>query len=505
MARIYCLPDEREFEADAEATMLAAALRAGTPFTWECGGDGNCCTCRVLVLEGLEHCLPRTEQEQERAAALDFPPNVRLACQARVAGDVTIRRLVIQAAKPPAVSFLQDETPGPSPLERHHRHLSILNTISGELNRSVHLRQALQTILAQVATLLDLETGWVFLLDRETGSSYLAAAQNLPPALVDNPQLLEGACYCLDSYRSGNLKGAANINVITCSRLHKLAEGTKGLRFHASIPLYAQDRKLGILNVASRNWRGLSEDDLQLLNTLGDLLSIAIERAHLFEQSVHLGVLEERYRLARELHDTLGQGLAAIAMRLDALDALIETDMAREQIHEQVRQVRDLARTNLEEARRAVLDLRAPPLEGRSLSEALARLTKAIFAAHPVHLSYAARGDDHPLPVHMQSGLFRIAQEALNNIVQHAHAHRVAVQLTTTPELVHLTIEDDGCGFDPVRLPPHHYGLIGIHERTKLLGGEVKIESRPQQGTTLHVRIPLEATHGNAHPPHDRR
>ncbi|MBI4553146.1 MAG: GAF domain-containing protein [Candidatus Latescibacteria bacterium] len=503
MVRIYCLPDEREFEIKTEVTILDAALQADTPFTCECGGGGDCCTCRVLVLEGLEHCTPRTEQEQERATALDFPPNVRLACQTRVTGDVTVRRLVIQDMKQGTSDT--NETPTPPILERHHRHLSILNTIAGELNRSVDLRQALQTVLAQVATLLDLETGWIFLLDRDTEDSYLAALQNLPPALADNPQLLEGSCYCLDSYRNGSLKGAANVNVITCSRLHKLTEGTEGLRFHASIPLYAHDRKLGILNVASRNWRGLSDDDLRLLNTIGDLLSIALERAHLFEQSIHMGVLEERYRLARELHDTLGQGLAAIVMKLDALDAVIEANTAHEQIHDQLHYILELARANLEEGRRAMLDLRAAPLEGYSLAEALTRLTNTIATEYPIRVSCSTRGDNHPLPIRIQSGLFRIAQEALNNIVQHAQACQVSVQLVTMPGHVHLTIRDDGCGFDPSMLPPNHYGLIGIHERAKLLEGKVEIESRPEQGTTLDVSIPLRATHGDAHPHHDRR
>src|SRR5207253_1437987 len=159
-------------------------------------------------------------------------------------------------------------------------------------------------------------TGWIWLLREETGESYLAAAQNLPPALAHNPRLMEGSCYCLDSYRSGDLSGAANVNVVTCSRLKSLVDGTDGLRYHASIPLYAQEKRLGVLNLASADWRELSAEDLRLLHTVGDLLSIAVERARLFAQSAQLGAAEERNRLARELHDTLAQGLTAVALRL---------------------------------------------------------------------------------------------------------------------------------------------------------------------------------------------
>ena len=133
-----------------------------------------------------------------------------------------------------------------------------------------------------------------------------------------------GYCYCLDTYKRGDLEGAANVNVLTCSRLDGLVDGTDGLRYHASIPLYAQEKKLGVMNVASPGWRSLSPEDLQLLYTIGDLLSISVERAELFARSTRLGAVEERNRLAREIHDTLAQGLTATALQLESADALLD-------------------------------------------------------------------------------------------------------------------------------------------------------------------------------------
>jgi two-component system NarL family sensor kinase len=129
----------------------------------------------------------------------------------------------------------------------------------------------------------------------------VAAAQNLPPALANNPQRMEGDCYCLDTFRAGDLEGAANVNVITCTRLKGLVDGTAGLRAHASVPLYAHGKRLGVLNVVSGDWRELSAEELRLLYTVGDLVGIAIERARLFAASTQIGALEERNRLAREI------------------------------------------------------------------------------------------------------------------------------------------------------------------------------------------------------------
>ena len=196
-------------------------------------------------------------------------------------------------------------------LERRNHELSVLNAIARELNRSINLNDTLRFTLAQVAELLGLSTGWIWLLNEQTSEPYLAAYQNLPPALSDNPRRMDGTdyCYCLDTYRNGDLEGAANVNVLTCSRLKGLVDGTDGLRYHASIPLYAQEKKLGVMNVASPGWRSLSRDDLQLLYTVGDLLAIAVERARLFSRSERFGAVEERNRLARDIHDTIAQGL----------------------------------------------------------------------------------------------------------------------------------------------------------------------------------------------------
>jgi two-component system NarL family sensor kinase len=378
-------------------------------------------------------------------------------------------------------------------VEKRNRELAILNSIAQALNGSVDLDEALRAALAQVADLLGLQTGWIWLLREGTGESYLAAAQNLPPGLKNRPEAMEGTCYCLDTFRDGDLRGAANVNVVTCSRLRAIVDGTDGLRYHASIPLYAREKRLGVLNVASADWRELSPDDLRLLHTVGDMLGIAIERARLFASSAELGAVEERNRLAREIHDTLAQGLTAVALRLETADALLESGAEPSQLRETIAQALVLTRASLEEARRSVLDLRAAPLEGRTLAEALRALVDQTNATGTVQVRFEVAGASRPLPVRVEVGLYRIAQEALANVLRHAEAHSATIQLAATPEEVRLTVTDDGRGFDPSETGADRYGLVGLAERARLLGGRLDLQSRPGEGSRIDVVIPLAA------------
>jgi two-component system NarL family sensor kinase len=375
-------------------------------------------------------------------------------------------------------------------LVRRNRELSILNTIAADLNREVDLGRALEITLGHVADLCGLRTGWVWLLD-DAGHAALAASCNLPPALACAPERMRGSCYCLDTYRAGNLGGAANVSIITCSRLKGLIDGTEGLRFHASVPLYAHGRPLGVLNVASGDWRQLDEADLRLLYTVGDLLSIAIERGRLFARSAQLGALEERNRLARDIHDTLAQGLAAIALKLEVADALLEGEAPAAGAHASVAEALELARRSLADARRSVLDLRAAPLEGQGLAAALRSLVAEATTGTALAAAVAAEGDDTRLSSRATVGLYRIAQEAVTNAVRHAGASRLDLRLSVGRERASLAVADDGRGFDPGQPAPGRFGLVGMRERARLLGGELCVESGPGQGTTVLVEAPL--------------
>lgn len=373
-----------------------------------------------------------------------------------------------------------------------HRDLGTLNALAQSLSHSLDLEQVLTTALDKVAELLALETGWVWLIDDATGAARLAASRNLPPGLVAHPELMEGSCYCLDTYRAGDLRGAANVKVVWCSRLAKLVEGRNDLRCHASIPLYADERRLGVLNVASRDFRELSAEELDLLYTVGALVSLAVERTRLAAREAQLAALEERNRLAREIHDTLAQSLAAIAMQLETADAVAAAH-GEGRVGEMVRRALGLTRATLDEARRSVLDLRAAPLDGRSLADALRALGDELRADHgqPLDVEVSSTGEADDLPTAVEVGLYRIAREALTNVLRHARAEHAVVQLRRDRAAVSMRIADDGAGFDPARVPPGRFGLVGMTERARLLGGALRVESTPGAGTIVEVDVPL--------------
>src|SRR6266571_7783055 len=292
----------------------------------------------------------------------------------------------------PETTSLQQET---GSLLSSNRELAVLYAIAGQLNRKVDVHEALQEVLAQVTKLLGLQTGWVWLLDAQ-GEPYLAAAQALPPYLGDHPERMTGYCLCLDTFLEGCLEGAANIDVLRCSRLKNAERDSDptswGLRFHASVPIYASATPLGVLNVASEDWRELLPEELQLLHIIGDQIGLAIQRARLSAEhtvaAARLATIEERNRLAREIHDTLAQGLAAITLQLETADALGTSRPERAQ--EAIRRALGLARSNLKEARRSVMDLRAAPLQNRTLPDALAALTQRACENTHVEIQYSS-------------------------------------------------------------------------------------------------------------------
>jgi two-component system NarL family sensor kinase len=377
--------------------------------------------------------------------------------------------------------------------------LTALTALAQALSQPVSLEVSLDAALGTVAEFLGLETGWVWLLDEGSDEPRLAAARSLPAVLRNHPEAMHGDCYCLSTFRAGDLRGAANVNVVWCSRLAQVvddgsAEST-GLRCHASVPLMVGERRLGMLNVASRDWRVLSQDELNLLTTAGALVSLAVERTRLEAAGVEAAATEERNRLAREIHDTLAQELAGLTMQLEVADTMA-AHQADERLSRAIARALQLAQSTLIQARRSVLDLRATPLERRTLPEALEALLTATEGdtTDRIHFRLEIEGFEAgmpDLPESLEVGLYRIAQQTLANIARHAGASRVTVRLIRAAEQVRLRIEDDGTGFDSSSVPPGRFGLIGMSERARLLGGTLTVESTPERGTAIDVIVPL--------------
>ena len=209
--------------------------------------------------------------------------------------------------------------------------------------------------------------------------------------------------------------------------------------------------------------------------------------ARLVEQARAAGVVEERRRLAGEIHDTLAQGLTAIVAQLEAAE---QASHRPEEWSRHLIQARSLARSSLTEARRSVRALRPEQLENATLAEALGELTCGWSQQSGIAAELETAGAAGRTPVDTEAALFRVAQEALTNVGRHAKATKVRLTLTYLDDMLLMDVADDGVGFDP-DAGAAGYGLVGMRHRLAGVGGALTVESAVGYGTTLNAAVPL--------------
>lgn len=270
----------------------------------------------------------------------------------------------------------------------------------------------------------------------------------------------------------------------------------------ASVPVVtASGQLVGVLNVHSRQRRDFSEADVHLLQSVAGLMAGAIENARLHrrladreealerfaERTVELQESERR-RLAGEIHDGISQRIVGLSFHLSAAADAVRTDP--EYTAERITAAQALAAAALDETRLAIAGLRPPVLDDLGLAASLESLARSLP-------DVTVEMDTHPcdLPGHVETAVYRVAQEALQNVAKHAEASAVTVRLHAHGERAVMEISDDGKGFDPEALThegvgPVRYGLAGIQERAELLGADLRVESQPGRGTRLRLSVP---------------
>src|SRR5579864_1256492 len=305
-------------------------------------------------------------------------------------------------------------------MQSRAKELRILYAIADELNTTTDVTLALERVLSIVTKALGLRSGWIWLVDPETNRFYNAASFNLPPYLREPVRMTGGWCQCTELFREGKLS-AKNVDVIECSRLEPAVERnqiklTGGLRYHASVPLLFRNKSLGIMNLTGPKWRRLTSGELWLLSTIALQAGATIERARLADEGAQLARVEERTRLAREIHDTLAQRLTAIALQLEG--ALKHLDGSRDRVRADLSRALNIALEGIGEARRSVLTLRGAPPAGKPLPQALGALARSFTSRTGIQVRVEAAAVD--LPGQVEAELLRIAQEALTNVGKHA-------------------------------------------------------------------------------------
>jgi len=233
-----------------------------------------------------------------------------------------------------------------------------------------------------------------------------------------------------------------------------------------------------------------TEDDQSIIEMLAAHAAIAIENARLFERSRELSVVEERNRLARELHDSVSQTLFSISLMADAAATLVDKDP--QQARARLQSVRDVASAAVEEMRSLIFELRPAELDADGLAPTLRKHVDVLRRVHRTPIEFS-ESEYRRLAPRIEAEVFRIAQEALNNALKHSGAERIDVRLAVVDGKVTLLVADDGKGFDPsdAQARSTRLGITSMEERADALGAELRIESS-ETGTRVQLEAPLE-------------
>jgi signal transduction histidine kinase len=262
------------------------------------------------------------------------------------------------------------------------------------------------------------------------------------------------------------------------------------MRSFLGVPIVARGDIIGAIYLTDKEGAAeFDERDERVITVLAAHAAIAIENARLFEASRELSVAEERNRLARDLHDAMTQNLFSLTLTAETAAGLLRTDPERAEV--ELRRVQELAHETQAELRSLVFGLRPPELDRDGLVTTVGKQLDVLSRAHGLKAEVRSRGDA-ALETGTEREVYRIVQEALTNIVRHAAATAVTVDLDLAPDTLVVVVRDDGQGFDPDArtIRSRRLGLTSMRERAHDLGGEVVVESAPGAGTTVRIEVP---------------
>lgn len=343
--------------------------------------------------------------------------------------------------------------------KRRNEKLTVLNAIAATVSRSLNLQEILDRALDKVLEVTGGESGSISLLDQQTEKPLLAAHR-------------------------GESKGKGEI------------------RSFAAIPMKSKGKAQGVIHIASYQNHLFSAEELELYAAVADQIGVAVENARLFEEASiardRLRTLSrrllkaqeaERRRIARELHDEIGQCLTGLRLTLET-SAFLPAETVREKLAEAQMLVNEL----IAEVRDMSLDLRPPTLDDLGLIPALLSQFERYTAYTHVHVAFDHTGvQGRRFSPEMETAVYRIVQEALTNVARYAGVNEATVRLCADQVALRVQIEDRGVGFDPqaALAAGRSSGLDGMQERVALLGGQLIIESSPGGGTCLTAKLPL--------------
>jgi signal transduction histidine kinase len=261
-----------------------------------------------------------------------------------------------------------------------------------------------------------------------------------------------------------------------------------GTKKFLRIPTLVGGRVRGFIGIRHGERPSYRPEEIELAQALAHQAMLAIQLNEFAEKSRQSAILEERNRMARDIHDTLAQGFTGVIVQLEAADDAIGCSR-RKEANEHLQRAAELARRSLSEARRSVRALRPEALQAGNFWDALQGAVKNTTAGTPLHTTFERRGQLRELPPVWQENLLHIGQEGLTNALKYAHARNFETRLTSDTKELRLELRDDGDGFE-VNNRHDGFGLAGMRERVEQMGGSLKITSVRGKGTKLVVILP---------------
>jgi signal transduction histidine kinase len=408
------------------------------------------------------------------------------AIAAQVSGPVVSARLYAESQRLAAQ------------VQRRADQLAVLNSIARIVTATLDLRESLPLATEQIQRGFGYPQVDLFLLEEEANELILvASAGHYAPERVGYRQHINLGLVGRAA-RSGRIVRAEDV----AAEADYLGLSERlDIRSELCVPLISNGKTLGVLNIESPERAGLTEEDAAVLETVADMLAGAVENGRLYQRAQQAAALEERNRLARELHDSVSQQLFSMTLTAQAARSQFERNPAR--VPALLDRLHETATAALAEMRALIFQLRPPALRDQGLVAAIQQHAQHLAHREGLRIELNVIGDErHARGI--EQPLFRIVQEALNNIVKHAAARNVQIMLEFNADQVAIRVIDDGKGFDPAARPSgegRHLGLLSMRERAAELGGSFNVHSRPGAGAEVEVVVPLRGRHGNLERP----
>lgn len=392
-------------------------------------------------------------------------------------------------------------------LTQSNRQLETINRIASAADQQEEIHDVLYITLDNLLDLLDLDFGWIYLYDPEIHKHHLASWKNVPEDLQEKLLHTEDRELCPSQMPGRDQRTQTALTIHNCPRL--LAAGySRTQARHISIPIEAREIFFGVINLYYPREDPLDLENQELLESVQTKISEVVANAWLeiklkekeaaralLLQSLVTAQEDERANLARELHDQAGQSLTSLLIRLKAMENLCQDG----KLQDSLQSMQDLVAETINRIRDLSYRLRPPALEEFGFGTAIHALAEEMTAQSDLKIKIKDKLKQE-IPSNLALVLYRILQESLTNVIRHAEADRVTIDLGQTGNLIELKIEDDGKGFDPAEIHPsqerRHLGLISMNERAELIGGKLEMYSVPGEGTSIEVLVPLPVMGG---------